>query len=349
MTYTHHTAPPEDPGTEPAAAELLTLAAKVEAWREGRGLSQNQLCRQIGGLNSKTHGILAKGDLTELRPENHIPKYRAALVEIAEFDSRQELEPVLPDLTPTRLVIDAVRGLKLNKGNDRFLLIEAESGGGKTTAMQYAAGQIPDSIFASASVAWCSPSYGVEQLLTKSGYRGKVPHGLSQRISKLKDRLKEKPAPIFLDEGHHAGLVMLNLFKDLINDTDCWICFGTLHSVWKGIQAARWNEIKQIIHNRMWLRLSLPAPTAQDVEDYLTPRLLLTVPTGKSPESARWDSAFSAVSRAAAGNGLYAYIRKVAYTARLIALRSDRRDKISPDDLFTAAGHVTANTAGFDR
>lgn len=332
----------------PAATELLSLAAQVDAWREARELSQNQLCRQIAGLNSKTHGLLVKGELTELKAENHLDKYRAALVEIAAFDQRQEADPIMPDLTPTRLVLEAVRRLKQTKGNDRWLLIEAESGGGKTTAMKHAAQSIPDSILTSAHVGWCSPSYGVEQILTQTGYRGTVPHGLSARIDRLKGRLKEKPVPIFMDEGQHAGLPMLNILKDLINDTESWIVFGTLHSIWKGIQASRWHEIKQLIHNRMFLRLALPPPSPADVERFLTARLALQVPTGKSEEGDRWDRAFTGVSKQAASHGLYAYVRQVAKASRLLAAKSGTPDRITPDHLFTAAAGVAANTAGFE-
>lgn len=350
MPYAHHSTPPEsDTGTEPAAEELLSLARQVEAWREGRGLSRNQLCRQITGLNSKTHALLTGGELTGLVPENHLPKYRAALLEIGEFDIRQEAEPVLADLPPTRRIANAVASLKLNTGNDRFLLIEGESGAGKTTGLKYVESLNPDAIFVSADLGWCRPSYAVEQILNKTGYRGAIPSGLSARVDKLKSRLADKPRLILLDEGHHAGLPVMNLIKAIVNEKLGWVAMATLASIWKGIQAAKWHEIKQILHNRMHLRLPLPGPGSADVESFLTDRLKLQVPHEKCEEAERWERAFAAVASTARHHGLYAYCRKVAGAARIISLKAERPGRILPDDLFTAAASVASNTEGFDR
>lgn len=349
MTHTAKSLPPESAETEPAAAELIRLAKLVDAWREGRGLSQNQLCRQIVGLNSKTHGLILREDLTELRPENHIPKYRAAVMEIEAFDLRQEAEVILPGLTPTQRITGAIASLKLNRGNDRFVLVEGESGAGKTSGLRFAAAADPDAVFISAHEGWASPCFALTELLGALGSRGKMPTGFAALQSEIKSRLQQKPRLLIVDEGHHLEYRLLNVIKDLINSTGCWVVVGTMASLWRKIQTSKWSEVKQLLHNRMHLRLTLPAPDATDVESFLTERLGLKVPTEKTEAAARWDRAFAAVASSARTHGLYAFCRKVGSASRLLAMKDKEGQEITPDHLFTAAGMVCANTEGFDR
>lgn len=349
MTYAHHSTPHEaDTGTEPAAAELAALARQIEDWREGRGLSIRQLCGQISGLNSKTFSTILAGDLTELRPENHIAKYRAALAETAVFDLRQEAEPVIPGLEPTAIVAKAIASLKLKSGPDRFVLIEGESGAGKTTALKHAATTEADHILLSAHEGWGRPSHALKELLEATGFRGKLPEGFSARLEKLKQVLKDKPKLILIDEGHHMESRMLNVLKDLINSTKCWVVVATMASLWRKIQANKWSEVKQLIHNRMHIRVVLPVPGAAGAESYLVTRLGLEGLPESGPVAEQWNRAFAGVASDARSHGLYAYCRKVAAAARLVMIKDDAK-AITPAHIFTAAAMVSANTAGFDR
>lgn len=332
-----------------AAEELFELAARVEAWRVGRGLSSAQLYRTIGGLNDKTHKKLLAKDLTELRAENHVAKYRAALAEIEMFDRRQEAEETLPDLPPTESVLLALRTLKLNRGNDRFVLIEGESGAGKTTALKHAAEKIADAVYVSAHESWTQrPSLALGELLEAAGARGGLKEGFAARHGDLVARLRERPRLLIIDEGQHMEVRMLNVIKDIINRTPCWVALGTMSSLWKKIQSARWSEVKQLLHNRMHCRVIMPRPDAAAAEAYLSARLAFEAPAEKTEEARRWQRAFDTIAAYARSHGLYAYLRKVAAAARL-AMLQDGRKNVTPDDLLQAAAAVAANTEGFQR
>ncbi|MES2707143.1 MAG: AAA family ATPase [Verrucomicrobiota bacterium] len=349
-TFIEHSAPREPDGqaTESAAAELLSLARQVEAWRVAWGLSLRQLCSQVTGINHKTHSRLADGDLTELTPENHLAKYRAAVVELEEWELRQQADPILPGLRPARIVAESISMLKRQRDIDRFMLVEGESGAGKTSAVKNAAASDADAILVTAHEGWHRPLKAITELLLASGFRGVMPNGFADRHAALIQKLADKPRLILVDEGQHMEIRLLNVLKDVINRTGCWVVIATMASLWNNIQSRHWSEVKQLIHNRMLLRVTLPAPDSGDVEEYLAARLALTLPEEKGEAAVAWQRAFDAVSQGARHHGGYAFCRKVAGAARLLAMKS-KTGGPAAEHLLSAASYIIANTKGFDR
>lgn len=335
------------------AAELRRLAGAIEAWRAAQGLSRNQLLRTISGLNSKTFGKILREDFSGLNPENHLKTFRAAWAECEAYDQRQEKEIILRTLPPAEAVLGAVFSVKLNRGIQRFVLIEGESGAGKTEALRLAAAETADAVYVSASEAWTfTPSYAVKSILKACGVtypeKAPMPLGFTRRLEDLLEALRNRPRCLLVDEGQHVSAVVLNVLKEIINTTGSWVVLGTMSSLWRKVQSERWAEVKQLLHNRMHLRVILPPPDADAVEAYMESRLGLKVEEGKTAASQAWQKAFNEVARAARHHGLYAYVRKVAAAARHIALQAERTD-LKPEDLIIAAASVATNTKGFDR
>lgn len=329
---------------------LRALCAKIDSWKAARGFSDGMLFRTISGLNDKTHGKIRRGE--HVLPENHLAKYEAAWRECEAFDRRAEKEELLATLPPTEAVIGALESVKLNSGNDRFVLIEGESGAGKTTALRYAAEIFADCHYVTAHDGWeASPTAALGDIIEACGVKvgtGKaMPQGFAARQDMLIEALRKRPRMILIDEGQHAG-PELNVLKDIINRTQCWVALATMSSLWRKIQTTRWAEVKQLLHNRMHLRVQLKAPDEDAVEMFLSARLALDVEKAATKAAQSWQGAFRTVTQGARGNGLYAFCRKVAVNARLMSYQDGRGGTIAPDDLIFAATAVAKNTAGFD-
>jgi len=337
--------------TSPDPMETLrTLCVRIDAWQQARGFSDSALFRTISGLNDKTHNKIRRGE--SVVPENHLLKYEAAWRECAAFDRRAEAELILMDLPPTAAVLGAIESVKLNSGIDRMVLVEAESGGGKTTALTAALSHFADSHLINAHEGWeASPTAAVGDLIRGCGIPlpegGHMPGGFAARVDLLITGLQKRPRVILTDEGQHTAAV-LNVYKHILNKTGCWVVLATMSSLWKKVQTNRWPEVKQLLHNRLHLRVPLAVPTADSVQQLLSSRLDLSAYTSPNADTKRWIDTFKSVATTARGNGLFAFCRKVANAARLYSHHANRGGRIEPEDLLSAVSSVAKNTAGFD-
>lgn len=334
---------PENPD---ARAALRAIAVQIEQWRTARGMSKSALMREISGLNDKTYNKILREDWDGLTPGNHLDRYSAALRECQRFDLRVGKEQIMADLPPTAVVYAALCGLRLNSGNDRFLLILSEGGGGKTEALRHAEQHIDGAVYVCGGATWSSPRHAVADILTALGVpENDIPVSFADRTDMLISRLNIKPALLLIDEYHEAAPLMHNVLKLVINRTRAWVAVAAASSIWNDNAAKSWAILRQMVHNRMDLRVSLPPPTAGDVEDYLVARLGINPPREKTPDAPAWDGAFKGIASTARNNGLWAYVRKVAKAAGLAASLSEGK-KIGPSDLTNAAAAVLKNTAG---
>jgi len=331
-------------------SRLAELAHDIERWRKARGWSRNQLCRNISGINDKTFARILAQDFTELKAENHLARYEAARVECDRFDLRVNKEDILADLAPTAAILEACQSIKLNTNNDRVLLIESEGGGGKTEGLRYAALKIDGAVYVAADPRWQTLRGAAGAILTALGITEEdMPVSAGDRLTMIYSRLKARPVLLLIDEYHEAGADVHNLVKGIINHTPGWVALAAASSVWTQVQAKSWAILRQIIHNRMDLRLALPAPDAENVERYLAQRLSLKPPTEKQPGSEQWDAAFAAVVLHAREHGLWAFVRKVAKAAAMQAQVRGKEETAAPAEITAAVAAVLKNTAGLSK
>lgn len=264
------------------AAELREIAQRVRDWQQGKGLSNAALCRKFGGLGStKTYKrILEPGEenegLKELDLDKQLANYKTVWALIESIgDDEAAREELYPDLTPAvhfnRVLLETMREAA---GIARFILILGDTGSGKSSAlhlMRVKWGQRILSI--EASVAWNdSPMALLGAILAAYGDEA-PPYNLVERFNAVVKRLKPTRTCIFIDEGHHLGPRCLNLIKTLINQTPGEFVVSAKETLWKKLELAAFEEVKQLTKNRLAERIYLKAAKPSDIQKMIERRV----------------------------------------------------------------------------
>lgn len=191
-------------------------------------------------------------------------------------------------------------------GTNRVLIVQGESGVGKTTAVgllrgKYGTGRIG---YVEASDVWAdSPNAFLGAILRALGV-AELPAGRVQRLEDVQARLSLSRRCLVVDEAHHLGPHCLNTVKTLVNTTPGEFILVAVPTLWNKLQAHAYQEAKQIATNRLSERVKLALDEA-DVRTYLGKRF---------PDAAPADLKVAAriVRPSALLAGNYAFVRDVA-------------------------------------
>lgn len=257
------------------AAELREIAQRVRDWQQAKQLSDSALVKKYTGLGStKTFKRILDGDLKELDLEKQLTNYRTveALIDSLGDDEGTE-EELYADLTPaialSRIILETLR----ERGIARFILMLGDTGSGKTCALRLMQQKYGQRILViEATVAWNdSPMALLGAILDAFGEKN-PPYNLVERFNKVVGRLKESRVCLAIDEGHHMGPRCLNLLKTLINQTPGEVAVFAKETLWKKLELAAYEEVKQLTKNRLAERVQLGCKT-RDIEKLLERRV----------------------------------------------------------------------------
>ncbi len=289
--------------TEEAEA-LKALGRKIRDYQEARGFSDKEMERRFGGIGStKTYKRILAGDLSELDLERQLANYRAvwALIE-ATAGADEVQEALYDDLTPVVLLRRAMLAILKETGNARVVLMEGDTGTGKTCALRRLVEKYGQRILP--IQAWdCwgdSPMALLGAILTALGEQDQ-PLAMVPRLEKVIRRLRAQRVCLVIDEAHHLGPHQLNTIKGLVNDTPGEFVLLAMPTLWKRIERAAWEEVRQLTGNRLAERIKLGGLREADVRRLLERRAGVT------------DSrAVRKVASEAAARGNLAFVREVA-------------------------------------
>ncbi len=188
--------------------ELIDLAAKIAAWGEQHGMSRAQLVRNFSDLGSeKSFRDIASGNLEGYNAENQLTKYRAVYATMEELANQGGEERIYDDLGTVVKLRRAFLGVVKATGTNRVLIVQGESGVGKTTAVgllrgKYGTGRIS---YVEASDVWAdSPNAFLGAILRALGVT-ELPAGRVQRLEEVQSRLSISRRCLVIDEAHHLG------------------------------------------------------------------------------------------------------------------------------------------------
>lgn len=300
--------------------ELVGIAAKIAAWGEARGLSRAQLVKNFADLGSeKSFRDISSGQLEGYSAENQLTRYRAVYATMEELADRGGEERIYDDLGTVVRLRRAFLSVVKATGTNRVLIVQGESGVGKTTAVgllrgKYGAGRIG---YVEASDVWAdSPNAFLGAILRALGV-AELPGGRVQRLEDVQARLSLSRRCLVVDEAHHLGPHCLNTVKTLVNTTPGEFILVAIPTLWNKLQAHAYQEAKQIATNRLSERVKLALDEA-DIRTYLGKRF---------PDAAPADLKVAAriVRPSALLAGNYAFVRDVARELRDLAPESVSR------------------------
>lgn len=299
--------------TKQEREELVALATKIRDWQEARGLTTAALIRQYPDLGSdKTYGLLAKGEFAELDIDRWLISYRQAWVVMESLAEREaQNEEIYDDITACKQLRGALMEILQERGSTRFVLVEGDSGSGKTStaiALQrkYGARVL---IVEACDATGESPMALLGSILEALGCT-QLPVSTAGRLSMVQRLLRNRRVCIIIDEAHHLGKPSLNTVKTLINTTPGEFVMLALPTLWRRLEHQAWEEVRQLTGNRLAQRIAIPAQLREpDVRMLLDRR-------AKVSDTA----AVRMVAGAAKGNGNLQFVAQVARRLREMKL-----------------------------
>jgi type II secretory pathway predicted ATPase ExeA len=215
-------------------------------------------------------------------------------------------ERIYDDLGTVVKIRRAFLGVVKATGTNRVLIVQGESGIGKTTAVgllrgKYGTGRIS---YVEASDVWAdSPNAFLGAILRALGVT-ELPAGRVQRLEEVQARLAISRRCLVIDEAHHLGPHCLNTVKTLVNTTPGEFILVAIPTLWNKLQAHAYQEAKQIATNRLSERVKLTLDEA-DIRTYLSKRF-------KDAQPAELKVAAKIIRPNALLAGNYAFVRDVA-------------------------------------
>jgi hypothetical protein len=257
------------------AAELRELGQKIRAWQTERGLSDTAMVKRFGGLGStKTYTRVHAGDLAELDLDRQLANYRAvwALLESVEGGDERG-EELYDDLSPVVQLKRAVFDVFRQTGNARFVLMEGDTGLGKSKARGLLIEKYGQRLlWVEATEVWNdSPGAFLAAVMVALGIR-EVPQMAVERLNRVLARLNETRVCLIVDELHHAGPRILNTLKTILNQSPGEVVGLAMPTLWRRIEREAYEEVRQLTGNRLAERIKL-ALRESDVAKLITRRV----------------------------------------------------------------------------
>lgn len=298
---------------EPTAQEkeLVALAQQIKEWQEAKKLTTSAMLRKYSGLGSdRTYGKLCAGSTEQLDVEKQIVNYRSvwALIE-AVGDDAGTSEDFYDDLSPVVQLRRAMMEAFVENGNARFILVQGDTGSGKTSAaraliLRYGSRLL----FTELSPVFGDSPYNFLVLVLAALGQKAAPNNAVDCFSKVVDELHATRRCLIIDELHHAGPRILNTIKSLINSTPGEFVGLTMPTLWHRLEKAAYEEVRQLVGNRLAERIQLDQINRSDMTKFVNRRL-----PGLNGCTAQ---AIQILEQNAKGRGNLAFVRDVCRRAR---------------------------------
>lgn len=307
--------------------ELKALATRIRAWQEARKFSTAEMIRKCPGLGSdKTFGRILKGDTEQMDIERQLASYRAVAAVIESITGRDNAdEETYKDLTPVLLLRRALLDILTEKSVARVILLEGDSGLGKTTALNMLQREYGQRLLVvEARTSWADrPMQLYGAILEELGVKNQ-PMSCAGREAMLIRALRASRTALAIDEAHDLGRNSLASLKTLINQTPSEVILLAWPSLWRKLESVAYSEVKQLLGNRLAERILLGQLREGDVKKVLERRL-----GGEAVESA----VVREVTAAAKSRGNMQFVRQVCRRAQE---GTKAGEEITPADVIVA-------------
>lgn len=291
--------------------ELKVIAHNIQQWQEAKKLSDSSLRKRFPDIGSdRTYHRILSGDFDELDVEVQLAKYRAVwtLIETIGEDVGVA-EDFYDDLSPVVQLRRALLETFHETGNARFILVQGDTGSGKTSAAKALITKYGQRIlFVELSVVLNDkPNAFLALIIQALGHKAFPPLPM-QRMDVVVRALNQGRRCLIIDELHHAGPNILNTIKALVNMTIGEIVGLTMPTLWSRLERGNYEECRQLIGNRLAERIKLAPVTKSDMTKFVNRRL-----PGLNGETAK---AIAILEQYAPNKGNMAFVRDTCKRAR---------------------------------
>ncbi len=258
------------------AEELVSIGRKIREWQEVEKHSDNMMVKKFAGLGStKTYTRILANELLELDLDRQLDNYRAVWAVIESLTSSDvQADETYDDLSTVLELKRAFSETARECGNARFILIEGDTGAGKTKALAALQQKFGARVLLiEATQVWNdNPNALLGAILTALGIKDQ-PTLAVDRMEKVVSRLRQTRVCVAIDEAHHMGLRCLNTLKTLINLTPGEFVAAAYGTLWQRIQREAYEEARQLTGNRLAERLKFGTARENDVLRIITRRV----------------------------------------------------------------------------
>ena len=238
--------------------QIKNAIESIDSYMKRKGLGLGKLVRKYPLLGSeKTYRDLRAGKTDDYRLENHVENYTglATTLKLQLETGGIELYESLPAVVDLRAaILEAMASI----GTDRVVIVDGESGHGKTTAAQILVAKYGVRIrMMEATDMWNdSPGAMLDEIILTFG-ESSPPITGTQKLKLCIDLLRNMRSTLIIDEAHHLGPRSMNVVKTLVNKTPGEFVLMGIPAMWTKMHKASYIEALQLSTNRLSCRISL--------------------------------------------------------------------------------------------
>lgn len=286
---------PSEQARDAARAELQELANHIHDWWKAQRppMTHRKLEQRFPGISSsRTLERIKDGNVADSSLKL-LADYRGVWDNIQNSQLGGADDPIYPELQPAFEVGEAVHEmLKARHSRERVVIIEGDTGRGKTRSLEILLGQMSTAVLITGDSSWSGSLTGVLRDMARAfgldrrkerdgGESGDVDIATMPKkrlfdllVKGINDRSRLGNGVVLLiDEGHRLPQDMaagLNFLIDLINKCDrLYIVLAAQDTCWSRLKGKSWQEAKQLFFNRTRSRVRLGAPDAHDCWAFL--------------------------------------------------------------------------------
>lgn len=299
--------------------ELQALASDLHEHADASDITLRDLCKEHPGLKSaETIKTAMIGGYTDTEATALLAGFQAAAAAIS--GGSDDSNALYEDLSGAKAVRAQFTRLKMSRTNAKLVIIEGNTGMGKTSAGEIIAAKalalnpVTSIYHIEASAGWGDRPNAMLAAMLKALGSPDTSRSQAARLDKLGDALNQRPVVLIVDEAHDMGVRCLRVIKTLLNMSSVKIVLLTHPRLFRDLERENWDDVGQLTGNRLVARVNLGSVQEADVSILLERRL------SSLPESDRAKAA-AELTRAAHGNGNYAFVRETILRLRRTAAK----------------------------
>ena len=248
---------------------ITEIAQRISEWATKREIPIKKLVQKYPGLGGRGTFVNIREGRGEYDVAKWLPSYRAALSMI-EAMTKGRTDAIYDDVRLVREMHRAIEEACRNWDINRVVMVQGESGTGKSTAARILSARYGDRVlwFEASETLNDRPSAFLADLL--KAMEVQVPVLTTQRLEKVQEYLCGCRRCLIIDEAHHLGPRCLNTLKTLVNRTPGEFVLLAIPLLWQRLESKGcYLEARQISTNRLAERVKYVLGV-QDVVEFLT-------------------------------------------------------------------------------